>query len=144
MLSLGWLCKMLFQLHRPFGSCCSDSWECNMIKTPRLQNRRGAWVHCWFPARSCEGTGFAKTHLPGAAWGLEKAKHLVNVKPSMITGKRLKTSVVSAEWIKKTLWSVYLWYESIKWYETIIPLLLKEWKTKQNGNRLAQLSVFLM
>lgn len=136
------LCKMLCQLHWPFGSCCSDSWECSMIKMPLLQNSHGAWVHCWFPVMPCEGTGFAKTRLFGAARQLEKAKHLVNVKPSMITW--LKISVVSAEWIRKSLWSVYLWYALIKWYETIIILLLREWKTKQNGNRLAQLSLFLM
>lgn len=144
MFSLGCLCKMLCQLHWPFGSCCSDSWECNMIKMPLLQNSRGAWEHWWFPVMSCEGTGFAKTHLFGAAPGLEKAKCLVNVKPSTITCKRLKTSVVSTEQIRKTLWSVYLWCALIKQYETITPLHLKEWKTKENGNRLARLTVFLM
>lgn len=141
---LGCLCKMLCQLHRPFGSCCSDSWECKMIKMPLLQKSHGVWVHYWFPMMCCEGTEFAKTYLFGAARGLEKAKHLVNVEPSMIIGKWFKTSVVSAAWVKKTSWSVYLWYALIKWYETIIPLLLKEWKPKQNGNRLTQLSVFLM
>lgn len=147
MFSLGCLCKMLCQLHRPFGSCCSDSWECNMIKMPLLQKSHGIWVHCCdamgaFPVMYCEGTEFAKTCLFGAARELEKAKHLVNVEPSTIIVN--KTSVVSAEWIKKTLWSVYPWYALIKWYEIIIPLLLKEWKPKQNGNRLTQLSVFLV